>query len=148
MEKYEAYGLNKVHNQWEVENGRPDWEDDPEGFEDWGDRPESWAYHNELIAPCYPQPDTPNWYRCWGYCHDLAAWNGAVGKAMFPDDEWIVLHGRTHACAYSDAGLYMDILWSGVEDKSLAEIEEAVWEDALGFTVEEEIEDRKLIYES
>jgi hypothetical protein len=51
------------------------------------DDEEFWDKYSELEAPFYPQPRTPDWYKCWGACHWLAAWNCAIGQLLFHDSE-------------------------------------------------------------
>jgi len=63
----------------------------------------------------YPQPDTPDWYRCWGACHWLAPWNCTIGKLVYPELTWWVVDADEHsnAVGIGDQGLVvMDILFT------------------------------------
>jgi len=62
-----------------------------------------------------PQPDTPDWYRCWGACHWLAPWNCTIGKLLYPELTWWVVDADEHSSAVGigDQGLVvMDILFT------------------------------------
>jgi len=85
--------------------------------------------HDELWRQFLPQPRTPNWYRCWGACHRLAAWNCAIGELVFPDMAWGVILAEKHSTAHgwtSSREVFVDILWG--MDHTYAEIKDAVWE--------------------
>ena len=85
-----------------------------------------WAHSHPDFAHVHvdvPHRDTPDWYRCWGACHSICAWCGAIGQLLFPDYEWLVLRGDQHSAAAGlirIAGrqhvLLMDILWGAYRD--------------------------------
>jgi len=82
------------------------------------DNEELHARLNEFEADCYPQPGTPDWYRCWSACHWLAGWNCALGKAVLPRLDWRVLMARKHSNSVGiekNRLVFMDILWCGSE---------------------------------
>jgi hypothetical protein len=104
--------------QWCADNGCPGVDDI--GYTDWIAR-EGLDHLEEVMDPLYPQHDTPDWYRCHGASHDLAAWNCALGKLIFPDQDWLISIANEHSCAYTLSGeVYMDILWSHQDPATIA----------------------------
>lgn len=71
-----------------------------------------------------PKPDSPNWYRMFGYCGLLAHWSGAVGSLVFPDHAWYYTYNMNipdYGCHCAGLGLIdggrrsiiiMDLLFS------------------------------------
>ena len=113
--KFEESGQNEEWHKWCKTQGCPDYEDDPEACDEWyNTNQKAWDKYNELEAPFYPQPRTPDWYRCWGACHWIAGWNCAIGELLFPDMDWGVVKADEHSTAIgsdSSGGMFMDILW-------------------------------------
>ena len=72
----------------------------------------------EMLSRFLPQPNTPNWFRCYSACHSLCGWNCAVGSLLMPDRDWYTLGTTRHSNAigigHADAVL-MDILWGNLE---------------------------------
>ena len=78
-----------------------------------------WFYSN----PPHKTPasaGTPDWYRCYGACHLLSAWCGAIGEALEPSLTWLVGYSPNYehsaALGFVDPDdeypqLVMDILW-------------------------------------
>ncbi len=58
-----------------------------------------WKRYNELVEGFYPQPETPDWYRCYGANHFLAAFNCALGMRLAPHLDWKVVSGQEHTTA-------------------------------------------------
>ncbi|MCP4535591.1 MAG: hypothetical protein GY832_00420 [Chloroflexi bacterium] len=96
--------------------GCPSWKADQEACQAWynshwneiNDR------QNELIEDFYPQPATPDWYRCVGACHWLVPWNCAIGELLYPDLVWHVIVAKEHSTAIgmdNSTTICMDILW-------------------------------------
>jgi hypothetical protein len=71
--------------------------------------------YKELMAEFYPQPETPDWYRCIGASDSLGAFNCALGLKVAPHLNWKVVAGQRHTTAIGyDEGqsvLCFDILW-------------------------------------
>jgi hypothetical protein len=71
-------------------------------------------YYNELCAAYYPQPATPDWYRCYGAEHFLGSFNAALGMQLAPHLDWRVVSGRRYTTAIGYEGghsiLCFDIL--------------------------------------
>lgn len=55
--------------------------------------------YNELAAVFYPQPDTPDWYRCYGAGRFLGAFNCALGIRIAPHLDWQIILGRKYTTA-------------------------------------------------
>jgi hypothetical protein len=126
--KFEKSGQDEEWRKWCKAQGCPDYEDEPEAHDEWYDtNQKAWDKYSELEAPFYPQPNTPNWYRCWGVCHWIAVWNCAIGELLFPGMKWHVVKGLEHSTAIGldrSGRVYMDILWGG--DHTSTEIWDAV----------------------
>ncbi len=96
--------------------------DDPEEQPD-----SSWSVFDRISEQFYPQPSTPNWFRCYGACHWLAGWNCAIGQLLMPERDWYVLSATRHSNAIGlgpDDIAIMDILWG--HDHTPAQIWRAV----------------------
>ena len=93
---------------------------------------------DDLMEDFFPQPSTPDWYRCRGACHWLASWNCAIGTLLYPDMLWHVVAARNHSTAIGlddSKALCVDILWG----KDLAS---KIWDtvrDGQWFTLIDEI---------
>lgn len=101
-------GIWEEHLRWGADNnclGEDDY-----GYMEWMST-KGLDHLEEVMAPLYPQPNTPDWYRCHGASHELAAWNCAIGELLFPDQSWRICIANEHSCAFSPE-VYMDILWS------------------------------------
>ena len=96
----------------------------------WDVRQGPWAYshpefrHYHSVTPPHNSPD---WYCCWGACHSLSVWCGAIGERLLPDRSWIILKGDDHSTAAgvkaTGQGLersfdiaILDILWGKYRD--------------------------------
>lgn len=115
-DKVFALGLWEEHLQWCADNGCPG--EDEHGHMEWMST-QGLDHLEEIMAPLYPQPDTPDWYRCHGASHALAAWGCALGELLFPARRWLICITPEHSCAFS-VGVYMDILWSHVDSATIA----------------------------
>ncbi len=58
-----------------------------------------WDRYDKLVSTFYPQPNTPDWYRCYGANHFLAAFNCALGMRIAPHLDWKVVSGLEHTTA-------------------------------------------------
>jgi len=90
--------------------------------------------YGEFESHFYPQPETPDWYRCWGSCHYMIDWNLAIGWLLFPERDWYALEGDTHQTAVgisddNEPFLLMDILWGKDYAKAIwPAVENGEWE--------------------
>jgi hypothetical protein len=60
-----------------------------------------------LLAKHNPGPDSPNWYRIFGYCHAIAPWCAAIGSLLYPDHQWNVAYN------YASSTEFMGEVWLG-----------------------------------
>ncbi len=137
-----------AHQRFE---GTPDWHEwmrwsekqEPQGteaeVEAWYDSDAAqhvWDKYNELCADHYPQPDSPDWYRCYGAEHFLGAFNCALGMRVAPHLTWKVVSGRKHTTAIGyDEGkslLCFDLLWHKTAAELLKELRPILWRNTLG----------------
>jgi hypothetical protein len=98
--------------EWQAYQAEHDYDDDMEYSED------DLRVVEEITSHFYPQPDTPDWFRCSGACHWLSGWNCAVGSLLMPDREWYTVGTTNHRNAIgigpTDA-VFMDILLCNLE---------------------------------
>ena len=97
--------------------------------------------YGELEGKYYPQPNTPDWYRCYGACHWLCLFECAVGRLVLPELAWRVFSGSAHSTAIgldSVRGVIFDFLWG--RDHTPTEILRACsFHGRRGRTLEEEL---------
>ena len=138
--KFEESDQYTEWQKWCKAQGCPDYEHDPAASDEWYDTQKAWDKYGELEAAFYPQPRTPDWYRCWGACHWIAVWNCVIGELLFPDMEWCVIKAKEHSTAIGvnrSGEVCMDILWG--KDHTSAEIWDAI-HDGEWDTLMDEIE--------
>ena len=138
---FEASGQSNEHRKWCKTQGCPDGKVDPKGCDAWLNSQAAWDQYDVMIKPFYPQPHTIEWYRCYGACHWLAVWNGAIGELIFPSYQWTILKGEEHSTALGTSSndlICMDILWG--HDHTFSEIEKGLGDDVAEFDVLEDIE--------
>jgi len=128
--KFQASDQYAEWLKWRDANGyseeEEDYDEDKECEKYWE---KYWEKYDELQAQFYPKPRTPDWYRCTGACHHLAAWNCAIGELVFPDMAWGVVIAEKHSTAHgwtSSREVFVDILWG--KDHTYAEIKDVVCE--------------------
>ena len=95
-----------------------------------------WNKYNELCAEFYPQPDSPDWYRCYGAEHFLGGFQCALAMRVAPHLRWKVVSGRnyTTAIGYEDGHsiLCFDLLWQDTAAELLKTLKPILWRNSLG----------------
>ena len=90
------------------------WHEEEEEDEDEDYSEEFYAKAWQIEKQFYPQPNTPDWYRCLGACHCPAPWNATLGSCVFPELQWHVISDENHSTAIGQGQrtVIFDILWN------------------------------------
>jgi len=109
LERFEA---SLDYQKWKKHHDKSIKED-----EDWYNSNEYesiWNIYHEYLALYYPQPGTPDWYRCYGAEKFLGGFNCALGIRVAPHLKWFIVSGAKHTTAIGYEGeepvLCFDIL--------------------------------------